>query len=42
MNVIRSEEQTAFVISADVVKFVKDALIVNTTITSLKKLPFCV
>lgn len=40
MNVIRSEEQTAFVISADVVKFVRDALIVNTTITSFKNCRF--
>ncbi len=40
MNVIRSEEQTAFVISADVVKFVNDALIVNTTITSFKNCRF--
>lgn len=40
MNVIRSEEQTAFVISAEVVKFVRDALIVNTTITSFKNCRF--
>lgn len=40
MNVIRSEEQTAFVISPEVVKFVNDALIVNTTITSFKNCRF--
>ena len=40
MNVIRSEEQTAFVISAEVVKFVRDALIVNTTITAFKDCRF--
>lgn len=40
MNVIRSEEQTAFVVSAEVVKFVRDALIVNTTITSFKNCRF--
>ncbi|WP_437891589.1 hypothetical protein [Phytobacter sp. V91] len=40
MNVIRSETRTAFVISADVVKFVRDALIVNTTITSFKNCYF--
>lgn len=40
MNVIRSEEQTAFVISPEVVRFVNDALIVNTTITSFRNCRF--